>query len=236
MASCRLWGRGLLPDLRTQVGGVSAGHRTASGKDYAGQKNKQHEQDDSNRRGCTMSAMVMVLPRVWATQATSFEVCAGLQQQVEGGRKGPQSLRLVHAEQQAQPQSRLRVVPELGFYRKYTEGMLRRYSRLSMESGRVPSLLGQEMFRGKVTSYSVHSFDDVVIFVHDMEQSLKKLSPGQQHLIRRIAVEQYSQGEAAAMLGLTLRTVVRRYAEAIDRLTRILLERKMLEPLEECRG
>lgn len=36
---------------------------------------------------------------------------------------------------------------ELAFYRKYTEGMLRRYLRLSMNSGRVPSLLGRELFR-----------------------------------------------------------------------------------------
>jgi len=32
-----------------------------------------------------------------------------------------------------------------------------------MEAGRAPSLLGREMFRGKVTSYRVHSFEDVVI-------------------------------------------------------------------------
>ena len=183
-----------------------------------------------------MSAMVVVLPRVWATQAGTFEVCADLQAQLVNGKKGPASVRVLESSAELRPQPKLRVVPELGFYRKYTEGMLRRYSKLSMESGRVPSLLGQEMFRGKVTSYRVSSFDDVVIFVHDMEQSMKKLSPGQQHLIRRIAIEEYTQGETAAMLGLTLRTVVRRYAEALDRLTRVLLERRMLEPLAECRG
>lgn len=183
-----------------------------------------------------MSAMVMVLPKVWATQAPTFEVCSNLQQQLAVDRKGPQSLRLLEAAVEPKAAARLRMSPELAFYRKYTEGMLSRYSRLSMESGRVPSLLGQEMFRGKVTSYRVNSFDDVVIFVHDMEKSLSRLSPGQQHLVRRIAIEQYTQGETAAILGLTLRTVVRRYAEALDRLTRVLLERKMLEPLEECRG
>ena len=183
-----------------------------------------------------MSAMVVVLPRVWATQAATFEVCTDLQAQLVSQRKGPGIVRVLESAADLRPQPKLRVVPELGFYRKYTEGMLRRYSKLSMESGRVPSLLGQEMFRGKVTSYKVHSFDDVVIFVHDMEHAMKLISPGQQHLIRRIAVEEYTQGETAAMLGLTLRTVVRRYAEALDRLTRVLLERKMMEPLEECRG
>ena len=66
------------------------------------------------------------------------------------------------------------------FYRSYTETILRRYSKMSMEAGRVSSLLGRELFRGDVTSYKVHSFDDVVIFVHDVEKCLAKLDNGQQ--------------------------------------------------------
>ncbi len=50
------------------------------------------------------------------------------------------------------------IEPEMAFYRKYTEAMLQRYVRMSMEAGRVPSLLGQEMFRGRVTSYRIESF------------------------------------------------------------------------------
>ena len=61
----------------------------------------------------------------------------------------------------------------MAFYRKYTEGLLRRYVRLSMEAGRAPSLLGREMFRGNVTNYSVQGFDDVVIFVHDVESCVR---------------------------------------------------------------
>lgn len=117
------------------------------------------------------------------------------------------------------------------FYRKYTEGMLRRYGTLSMESGRVPSMLGREMFRGKVTSYKVRSFDDVVIFVHDVEQCLKGMSLVQQHLIERIALQGYTQGETAGLIGVSLRTVIRRYNLALDELTRIFLTRRMLEPL-----
>ncbi len=117
------------------------------------------------------------------------------------------------------------------FYRKYTEGMLRRYGKLSMESGRVPSMLGQEMFRGKVTNYKVHGFDDVVIFVHDVERCLKGMTLVQQHLLQRIALQGYTQGETAALLGISLRTVVRRYNAALDELTRMFLRRKMLQPL-----
>lgn len=99
--------------------------------------------------------------------------------------------------------------PELAFYRKYTEGMLRRYLRLSMEAGRVPSLLGREMFRGHVTNYKVHGFDDVVIFVHDVEKCLKRLTETQQMLIERVALQEYTQGETAQLAGMSLRTVVR---------------------------
>jgi hypothetical protein len=35
------------------------------------------------------------------------------------------------------------------------------------------------------------------------------------------------------MLGIHLRTVIRRYSEALDKLTRVLLERKILQPLME---
>lgn len=126
------------------------------------------------------------------------------------------------------------LVPELAFYRKYTEGMLRRYVRLSMEAGRVPSLLGKEMFRGKVTSYRVHSFEDVVIFVYDVEKCLKQLDTRSQELIARIGLQEYTQGETAGLLGVSLRTIVRQYADALDKLTAIFLETKLLEPHAEC--
>ena len=100
----------------------------------------------------------------------------------------------------------------------------------------MPSMLGQEMFRGKVTSYRVHSFEDVVIFVHDVGQCLERLSRMQQYLIQRIAVQEYTQGETAAMMQVGLRTVHRRYNAAIDRLTGIFLEVGLLEPLKACQG
>ncbi len=92
-------------------------------------------------------------------------------------------------------------------------------------------MLGQEMFRGKVTNYKVHGFDDVVIFVHDVEHCLKGMTLVQQHLLQRIALQGYTQGEAAALLGVSLRTLIRRYNAALDELTRLFLRRKMLQPL-----
>jgi hypothetical protein len=119
---------------------------------------------------------------------------------------------------------------ELAFYRKYTEALLRRYLRLSMQAGRVPSLLGRELFRGNVTSYRVRGFEEVVIFCHDVESRLSKLSMNEKELIKRIAMQQYSRGETAAMLGMNASTCRRDYDAAVDHLTRMLLESGLLDP------
>lgn len=130
---------------------------------------------------------------------------------------------------------RIEPKPELAFYRKYTEAMLRRYVRLSLTVGRMPALLGHDAFRGKMSTYRVTSFEDSVIFVYDVEKCLKKLDGFSQELIRRIALQEYTQGEAAGLLRVSLRTIVRRYGEAIDALTRIFLENRLLnvDPMGE---
>jgi hypothetical protein len=126
--------------------------------------------------------------------------------------------------------------PEMAFYRKYTEAILRRYLKMSMEAGKVPSLLGQEMFRGKVTNYRVGHFDDVVIFLHDVDRCLEKLDADQQQIIARMALQQYTAGETGEILGLKPRTVIRRYGEALDRLTKVFLAAKMMESANSCQG
>jgi len=56
--------------------------------------------------------------------------------------------------------------PTLCLYRGRTIAMLKRYLRQSIEVGRMPSLLGREIFRAKITAYRATSFEDSVIFVH----------------------------------------------------------------------
>jgi predicted DNA-binding protein (UPF0251 family) len=162
-----------------------------------------------------MSAALVILPAVWAT--------AALEERSEC---------VIHEVVKAAEQEQS--VPELAFYRKYTEALLRRYVKLAMEAGRAPSLLGREMFRGKVTNYRVQAFDDVVIFVHDVERCLQKLDDEQQELIERVAMQEYTQEEAARLLNVTTRTLVRHYGEALDVLTQVLLERRLLEPMIAC--
>lgn len=120
-------------------------------------------------------------------------------------------------------------ISSLGFYRRYTELLLRRYMQVSLRMGQVPSVLGHCMFRGKVSSYRVRSFEDAVIFVYDVERCIKKLDAGDRELVARIALQEYTQAETAELLGISVRTVVRRYGDAIDQLTRIFLDTELLE-------
>lgn len=119
------------------------------------------------------------------------------------------------------------IIP-IAFYRKHTEAVLRRYMHLSMEMGSTPSALGNCMFRGRVSTYKVRSFEDAVIFVFDIEKCMKRLDPFFQDLLNRIALQEYTQGEAAELVGQSLRSIVRKYAEALDRLTAIFLEVDLL--------
>ncbi|MGC2164003.1 MAG: hypothetical protein WA634_19035, partial [Silvibacterium sp.] len=53
---------------------------------------------------------------------------------------------------------------ELAFYRKRTEALLRRYLRASLSVGRIPSVANDMTLRGRVSSYRMKNFEDVVIF------------------------------------------------------------------------
>lgn len=121
--------------------------------------------------------------------------------------------------------------PDLWLYRDRCVGLLKRYVRLAVEIGRLPSLLGREFFRGRVTSYTVSTFEETVIFVYDVEHSLEKLDRFDQILIAKIVLEEYSQREAAKILNCPLRTVERYFPEALDHLSEILLAGGILTPL-----
>jgi DNA-directed RNA polymerase specialized sigma24 family protein len=114
-------------------------------------------------------------------------------------------------------------------YRNRTVAMLRRYMRYAMETGRLPSLLGREFFRSKVTSYTVVTFEDRVIFVHDMETCLEKLDEFSRRVLARIVLQEYEHEDAAQLLGCTRMTVHRKLIEALDALSGLLLEVGLLE-------
>jgi|SRR5580658_31501 hypothetical protein len=106
--------------------------------------------------------------------------------------------------------------PDLWMYRGRTAGLLRRYMRFSIETGRLPSVIGREFFRAKVTAYTATTFEDRVIFVRDVEKSLDRLEYWDQQLIARIILQEYSQEQAARILHWGLRTIERRLPQVLD--------------------
>lgn len=126
--------------------------------------------------------------------------------------------------------------PDLWLYRDRTAGLLWRYLRLSVEIGRLPSLLGREFFRTKVSPYSAQTFEDSVIFVHDVEACLDALDAADKIVIVMLGLEQYTQEEAARSLHCTQRTIARHYADALDHLSEIFLKREILHGLPGKNG
>lgn len=140
-----------------------------------------------------------------------------------------QAKRATQQAEQAEESTAAKPPVEVAFYRKYTEGMLRRYMYRSMEIGRVPSLLGDFSFRGRSSNRKAYTFEDSVIFVYDVERCLARLNRLERELVGRIALQEYTLAETAALTGMSVRTVVRRYSEALDRLTQVFLRLELLQ-------
>lgn len=117
-------------------------------------------------------------------------------------------------------------------YRGRTVAMLRRYMRYSIETGRLPSLLGREFFRAKVTSYTVVTFEDRVIFVHDMEKCLERLDEFSRQLIARHILQEHDRWGTAKLLHCNEKTVRRCTPVVLDLLSEILIEVGLMERLD----
>jgi hypothetical protein len=116
----------------------------------------------------------------------------------------------------------------LAFYRKHTERMLRRYLYASMQVGRSPSILSEPVGRGWVSSRPVRTFEDAVIFVLDVEKCLDRLSSLDKAMLSRVVLQEYTQTEAAVLLGMSARAISYKFPLALDRLTEQLVAHGLL--------
>jgi hypothetical protein len=123
--------------------------------------------------------------------------------------------------------------PELSFYRRRTIKLLNRYQRFSLETGRLPSLLGREFFRTTVTSYRSVTFEDRVIFVRDVEKILERLDYWDQQLVARVILQEHSYDRAAYLLHCSRKTIQRRLPEVLDILSQEFLEIGLLVAIPE---
>jgi len=123
--------------------------------------------------------------------------------------------------------------PDLWMYRRKTTALLRRYMRWSLEAGRLPSLLGRELFRAKITAYTAITFEDRVIFLHDMERCLERLASFDREIIARVVLQEHEQSQAARILHCTRKTIERRLPEVLDELSEALLKANLITPLPQ---
>ncbi len=69
--------------------------------------------------------------------------------------------------------------PEMLCFRGQTFALVRHFFELSCQVGRLPSLLGRELFRSRVSHHAIPSFEEQVIFARDVELCLAKLTEDQ---------------------------------------------------------
>jgi hypothetical protein len=121
---------------------------------------------------------------------------------------------------------------ELAIYRKTTVAVLRKFLRMSLELGHLPSLLGRQFFRTHVTSYTTYTFEDAVIFTHDVERCLHLLPPRLREVLAHVVFEEYSAEETAGLMRVSARTAFRWYSEALDRVAEIFLRHGLMQPIK----
>lgn len=125
--------------------------------------------------------------------------------------------------------------PDLWLYRKKTTTLLRRYMRWSLEAGRVPSLLGRELFRSRISASSAVTFEERIIFLHDVEGCLERLQGFDRQIIARVVLQEHDHDAAARILQCDRKTIERRLPELIDELTDDFLRAELLERLPETK-
>jgi hypothetical protein len=92
-----------------------------------------------------------------------------------------------------------------------------------------------------VTSYTVVTFEDRVIFVHDMERCLDRLDEFSRQLIARHILQEHDRWATARLLHCNEKTIRRLTPLVLDTLTQILLDVGLLEGLDgssrkSCQG
>ncbi len=118
--------------------------------------------------------------------------------------------------------------PETICYRGQTLAIVRHFFEISSQLGRIPSILGREFFRAKVSHHSIPSFEDQALFVHDVRRSLGKLNDDELQVITLLGLYDVTLDAAAAILHLSTGCLSERYSDAISRLTQNFLDTGVL--------
>ena len=118
--------------------------------------------------------------------------------------------------------------PEMLCFRGQTLAIMRHFFELSSQVGRLPSLLGREFFRAKVSHHAIPSFEEQAVFVRDVELCLARLRDDHAEMITFIGLYDFSRDEIAGMLRCTRAWVHQQVAQALDALSEIFLQAGVL--------
>jgi hypothetical protein len=127
-------------------------------------------------------------------------------------------------EEKWEPESRAEMV----CFRGQTLALARHFFEISCQVGRLPSLLGREFFRAKVTHHAIPSFEEQAVFIRDLEICLLRLSDEHVEMITLIGLYDFSRNEIADLLRRSRGWVNEHVAAAADALSEIFLEAGIL--------
>jgi hypothetical protein len=128
----------------------------------------------------------------------------------------------------AQPDELACARPDAMFFRAQTLAIVRHFFEISCQIGRLPSILGRELFRARVSHHAIPSFEEQVVFVHDVERALARLNPQDGEVLSLVGLYQYSLEEVAQLLGRSRSSVVQRFADSVDHLAEMFLASGLL--------
>ncbi len=118
--------------------------------------------------------------------------------------------------------------PETVCYRGQALAIVRNFFEMSCELGRLPSILGREFFRAKVSHHAIPSFEDKALFAHDVRKSLGKLDEDEMKVLTLVGLYDLNLDEAAEILHWSAGYISQRFAEAMTRVTQIFLDNGVL--------
>ena len=118
--------------------------------------------------------------------------------------------------------------PEMVCFRGQTLAMVRHYFELSSQLGRLPSLMGREFFRAKVSHHAIPSFEEQVVFLRDVELSIGKLNAEHQEIMLIAGLYHLTHDEVAQMLHISKSVVNAWFNQALDALSEIFLAAGLL--------
>jgi hypothetical protein len=147
------------------------------------------------------------------------------------GRRSPMNNRglFLVKELSANVEDRDEDLSEYSIFRTHTLKLLQHYLRLSLDYGRIPSVLGGEVMRARVSHTKIHSIEDDTIFIHDVSRCLEKeLKEEDLRLMALIVFMDHTFEEAARILGYSEKQLRRNFPGILDRLTRAFFDRELL--------